>query len=142
MEWVEPWLEHARGKKRESEVLEEGAYAGTKKEELTEEVRRTDSQGLCSPKKAIVLELFILAEGFSSPAQDKAILSFHVVMELNLNCLPDDAVHYHEFMERIQMSLVEQRIELQDTKIVREVIMIPHLPNSMNREDGLVLNKS
>jgi len=40
MEWV----------KRESEVLEEGAYAGTKKEELTEEVRRTDSQGLCSPK--------------------------------------------------------------------------------------------
>jgi len=39
MEWV----------KRESEVLEEGAYAGTKKEELAEEVRRTDSQGLCSP---------------------------------------------------------------------------------------------
>jgi hypothetical protein len=45
MEWVEPCLEHARGNKRESEVLEEGAYAGTKKE-----VRRTDSQGLCSPK--------------------------------------------------------------------------------------------
>jgi len=35
---------------RENEVLGEGAYAGTKKEELTEEVRRTDSQGLCSPK--------------------------------------------------------------------------------------------
>lgn len=50
MEWVEPWLEHARGKKRESEVLQEGAYAGTKKEGLTEEVRRTDSLGLCSPK--------------------------------------------------------------------------------------------
>lgn len=50
MEWVEPWLEHARRKKRQSEVLEEGAYAGTKNEQLTKEVRRTDSQGLCSPK--------------------------------------------------------------------------------------------
>jgi len=50
MELVEPWLEHTRRKKREGEVLEEGAHAGTKKEELTEEVRSTDSQGLCSPK--------------------------------------------------------------------------------------------
>lgn len=42
-------VKHARGKKTESEVLEEGAHAGTKKEELTVEVR-TDSQGLCSSK--------------------------------------------------------------------------------------------
>jgi hypothetical protein len=38
-----------RGKK-ESEVLEERTYTGTRKEELTEEVKRTASQGLCSPK--------------------------------------------------------------------------------------------
>jgi len=50
VELVEPWLEHTRRKKREGEVLEEGAHAGTKKEELTEEVRSTDSQGLFSPK--------------------------------------------------------------------------------------------
>jgi len=63
-------------------------------------------------------------------------------MEVKLNCLPFDTVHDHDFIERIQVSWVEYHIELQDMKIVREVIMIPHLPNSMNRKDGLVLNKS
>lgn len=89
-----------------------------------------------------MLESFILVGRFSSPAQDKAILPFHVAMELKLSCLPNDTFHYHDFMERIQVSWVEHHIELQDVKIVREVIMIPHLPNSMNREDCLVLNKS
>jgi len=87
-----------------------------------------------------VLEFFILVGRFSSPAQDKAILPVHVAMELKLSCLPDGTVHYHDFMDGIPVSWVEHHIELQDVKIVREVIMIPHLPNSMNREDGLVLN--
>lgn len=91
-----------------------------------------------------MLESLILVGRFSSPAQEKAILPFHVAMELKLDCLPDDTLHNHDFMDRIQVSRVEHHIELQDVKIVREVIMILHLPNSMNREDCLVLrvNKS
>ena len=87
-----------------------------------------------------MLELFILVGRFSSPAQDKAIFPVHIAVKLNLSCLPDDTVHYQDFMERIQVSWMEHHIQLQDMKI-REVIMIPYLPNSMNREDGLILNK-
>jgi hypothetical protein len=94
------------------------------------------------PKNKIVVELFILVGRLSSPAQDNAILPVHGAMELNRSCQPNDLVHYQDFIERIQVASVEHHIQLPDVKIIRKVIMIPHLPNSMNMEDGLVLNKS
>jgi hypothetical protein len=44
-------------------------------------------------KRAVVLKLSILIGSFSPPAQVKVILPVHVGMQLNVSCLPDDAVH-------------------------------------------------
>jgi hypothetical protein len=95
-----------------------------------------------APRRAVVLELFILIGRFTSPAEGKAVLPVHGAIGLNLSCQPDYVVHFQDFMERIQVAWLEHHIQLQDVKIIRVVIMIPHLPTGMNMEDGLVLNKS